>query len=81
MVQHYARLYGSRTRDVIGDATGLAGLGRHFGGTLYEAEARYLRAQEWAQTPEDVLWRRTKHDLHLSPDQRAAFADWFHATA
>ena len=81
VVQHYARLYGTLTRDVIGDATGLAGLGRHFGGTLYEAEARYLRAQEWAQTPEDVLWRRTKHELHLSPDQRAAFADWFHATA
>jgi len=81
VVQHYARLYGTLTREVVGEATGLEGLGRHFGGTFYEAEARYLRAREWAQTPEDVLWRRTKHDLHLTPDQRAAFADWFHASA
>ncbi|MGQ0564975.1 MAG: glycerol-3-phosphate dehydrogenase [Gemmobacter sp.] len=77
LVQHYARLYGARTRDVIGTATSLAGLGRHFGATLYEAEARYLVAREWAQTPEDILWRRTKHRLHLTPQEQAAFADWF----
>ena len=81
LVQHYARLYGTRTRELVGGSASLDGLGRHFGALLYEAEARYLRAQEWAQTPEDILWRRTKHDLHLTPDQRAAFADWFHATA
>ena len=81
VVQHYGRLYGTRTHQVIRDATTLEELGRHFGGTLYEAEARYLIAQEWAQTPEDILWRRTKHDLHLTPEQRTAFADWFFALA
>ena len=55
----------------------LADLGRHFGGQLYEAEARYLVAREWAMTPEDILWRRTKHYLHLTEDQRRAFTDWF----
>ena len=34
-----------------------------------------------AQTPEDILWRRTKHDLHLTQEQRTAFADWFFALA
>lgn len=77
LVHHYGRLYGARTKDVVGAATSLAGLGRHFGGNLYEAEARYLVAREWAQTAEDVLWRRTKHRLHLTEAERQAFADWF----
>ncbi|WP_374298673.1 glycerol-3-phosphate dehydrogenase [Paracoccus sp. (in: a-proteobacteria)] len=77
LVVHYARLYGARTKDVVAGAMSLDGLGRHFGGTLYEAEARYLVAKEWAQTPEDILWRRTKHYLHLTPAERDAFADWF----
>ena len=79
LVQHYGRLYGARTRDVVGTATSLAGLGRHFGGRLYEAEVRYLVAREWALTPEDVLGRRTKHGLHLTPAEKSAFADWFAA--
>ncbi len=77
LAAHYTRLYGSRIPLLLGEAKGLADLGRHFGGLLYEAEARYLVAQEWAETPEDILWRRTKHRLHLTPAQQAAFADWF----
>jgi len=61
----------------VGDATGLDGLGRHFGGNLYEAEVAYLVAHEWARTAEDILWRRTKHRLHLTDAEQAAFADWF----
>jgi glycerol-3-phosphate dehydrogenase len=79
LVQHYGRLYGTQTTQLVGAATSLAGLGRHFGGQLYEAEARYLVAQEWALTAEDVLWRRTKHRLHLIPAEQQAFADWFAA--
>ncbi|WP_116134458.1 glycerol-3-phosphate dehydrogenase [Tropicimonas sp. IMCC34043] len=80
--QHYARLYGTRVTRIVGQARSLADLGRHFGGDLYEAEARYLVAEEWALTAEDVLWRRTKHRLQLSTDEQAAFAEWFdHAVA
>ena len=42
-------------RDLLGGARSLADLGRHFGGALYEREARYLREIEWAQTAEDIL--------------------------
>jgi glycerol-3-phosphate dehydrogenase len=77
--RHYGRLYGARLRDVVGEATSLDGLGRHFGGTLYEAEVRYLIDKEWAQTAEDILWRRSKHRLHMDEAARAAFADWFDA--
>ncbi|WP_108483278.1 glycerol-3-phosphate dehydrogenase [Oceaniglobus ichthyenteri] len=77
--RHYGRLYGTRIANIVGDATTLDGLGRHFGGTLYEAEVKYLMAQEWALSAEDILWRRTKHRLHLSEAEQQAFADWFNA--
>ncbi len=80
LVQHYARLYGARTKDIVRAATGLEGLGQHFGGHLYEAEARYLVSREWAELPEDVLTRRTKHYLRLTNGEQAAFSAWFQAT-
>lgn len=80
LIVHYARLYGARIRDVAAGAMNMADLGRHFGGNLYEAEVRYLVAREWAQTPEDILMRRTKHYLHLTPAEQQAFADWFNGS-
>lgn len=80
LVQYYGRRYGTRTKDIVGAAQSLADLGRHFGGHLYEAEARYLVAKEWVQRPEDVLLRRTKHYLHLTASEQAAFTAWFEAT-
>ena len=57
----------------------LADLGRHFGGLLYEREARYLREIEWAQTADDILLRRTQHGLHLDRAARDDFANWLQA--
>jgi len=80
LCKHYARLYGARLPQIIGEATSVAGLGQHFGALLYEAEVRYLVDKEWAQQAEDILWRRTKHRLHLTDAQQQAFADWFTQT-
>ena len=66
LARHYARLYGTRARDLLGDAAGIEGLGRHLGGLLYAREADYLCRVEWARTAEDILERRTKHGLHLA---------------
>ncbi|MCM2293264.1 glycerol-3-phosphate dehydrogenase [Allorhizobium sp. BGMRC 0089] len=77
LMQHYGRLYGTRIHALVGTAQDLAGLGRHFGGQLYEAEVRYLAAHEWAETADDVLKRRTKEGLHLSEAELAAFRAWF----
>jgi D-erythritol 1-phosphate dehydrogenase len=71
LAHHYARLYGTRAKDVLNGARDMAGLGRHFGGLLHACEIDYLRKAEWAATAEDVLDRRTKHGLHLTPEQRA----------
>jgi len=78
VTRHYARLYGSRAEMIINGANNLKGLGQHFGGTFYEAEAAYLRTHEWAQTAEDILDRRTKHGLHLSQQQRESLARYLH---
>ena len=53
-----------------------AGLGRHFGADLYEAEVRYLMAHEWAMNAEDILWRRTKLGLSLSEQEKAALGEF-----
>jgi glycerol-3-phosphate dehydrogenase len=58
--------------DLLDGARSVNDLGRHFGGLLYEREISHLREAEWAQTAEDILERRTKHGLHLKPDEAAS---------
>ena len=67
------RAYGARVAAVLDGASCWADLGRDFGAGLTEREVAYLVAHEWAREPEDVLWRRTKLGLHMSPAERAAF--------
>jgi glycerol-3-phosphate dehydrogenase len=76
VVDHYARLYGTRARNLLDGVRTCADLGRHFGGTLYQREAEFLQHEEWAVSADDILERRTKHGLHLTPEQKQAFADW-----
>jgi glycerol-3-phosphate dehydrogenase len=68
---HYARLYGTRALKLLGAAASMLDMGRHFGGSLYQREIEYVHQNEWAMTADDVLDRRTKHGLHLSPKERA----------
>ncbi len=76
LLHHLARCYGTLSSDVAGPASSAKELGKHFGGDLYEREVDYLRTREWAVTAEDVLYRRTKHGLHLTPAQRDAVASY-----
>jgi glycerol-3-phosphate dehydrogenase len=78
---HYARLYGTEAMAMLAGARTVADLGRHWGATLYEREVDHLRRNEWARSPDDILWRRTKHGLHLSASERNAFAQSFEAHA
>lgn len=66
------RAYGTRAVDWLGEAKHWDDLGRSFGAGLSEAEVRYLRDVEWAQTAEDILWRRTKLGLRLVAAEEAA---------
>jgi glycerol-3-phosphate dehydrogenase len=73
----YARRYGTRVESLLNGAKSIGDLGRPFGGTLYEREARFLAEEEWATEAEDILERRTKHALHLTDKERAEFTAWF----
>jgi glycerol-3-phosphate dehydrogenase len=46
------------------------------GGGLYEAEVDYLVQNEWAQTAEDILWRRSKLGLHVGHETAARLRAW-----
>ena len=64
------RRHGTHAQAVVGDGD----LGEDFGAGLTERELRYCVAHEWAQTAEDVLWRRTKAGLSMTPMQRERVA-------
>ena len=70
------RAYGRDAVRMLADARDEQALGRHFGGTLYEIEVRWLIEREWAGSAEDILWRRTKQGLFLSPEEAAELADY-----
>ena len=76
LAAHYARLYGTRAHSLMDGARKLADLGTPFGGLLFQREAEFLMAQEWAVTDQDILMRRTKHGLHLTPQQTRDFQAW-----
>lgn len=76
LVARYARAYGTRCRTLLDGATTTAGLGQDFGAGLFEAEVRYLCAHEWAETADDILWRRSKLGLEVGPEGRGLLENW-----
>jgi glycerol-3-phosphate dehydrogenase len=72
----YSHSYGTRIERVVGDARGLADLGVEVLPQLYQREIEYLQREEWAQTAEDILWRRSKLGLHLPADAAATLSRW-----
>jgi glycerol-3-phosphate dehydrogenase len=59
---------------VLGAAKHADDLGPWLGADLSGAEVRYLMREEWAQTADDVLWRRSKLGLAFSLGQRESLA-------
>jgi glycerol-3-phosphate dehydrogenase len=74
-----AHAYGTRAGKVLGHAKSADELGQSFGATLTEREVRYLMSSEWALTADDIVWRRSKLGLRLSPAEIAAIDDWIAA--
>ncbi|MDD1782006.1 glycerol-3-phosphate dehydrogenase [Enterovibrio sp. ZSDZ35] len=72
MANRLAITYGSRVWVWLGDVNDLDDLGQQFGASLSQREVDYLMTAEYAQTAEDILWRRTKLGLYLSDDEKAS---------
>lgn len=67
-----ARTYGTKARDILTAAEADPATRRTFGAGLTIAEVHHLMQEEFARTVEDVLWRRTKLGLRLSPEEVGA---------
>ncbi|MEM7024126.1 MAG: glycerol-3-phosphate dehydrogenase [Pseudomonadota bacterium] len=76
LAARYARAYGTRLTNLLGNADCLDDLGQDLGDELYAAEVDYLLREEFAQTDEDILWRRSKLGLHVSDHTAARLRAW-----
>ncbi|PXX97597.1 glycerol-3-phosphate dehydrogenase [Halomonas sp. LBP4] len=67
--RRFARSYGSLCLRFLEGVRAESELGETFGAGLTSAEVDYLIDHEWARSAEDILWRRTKLGLRLTPKQ------------
>jgi len=79
LVRRLCRSYGTRIERILGRARALRDLGVEVAPQVYEAELNLMRAEEWARTADDALWRRSKLGLHLDARGREAVKTWFGA--
>lgn len=70
-LKRFVRTYGTLTEQILDGCSDMTGLGQCFGASLYAREVDYLVRREWAQTAEDVLWRRTKLGLLITAEKHA----------
>ncbi|WP_275545903.1 MULTISPECIES: glycerol-3-phosphate dehydrogenase [unclassified Pseudomonas] len=76
LARRWATTYGSRTWRLLEGVHNLADLGEHLGAGLYTREVDYLRREEWARSSADILWRRSKLGLFMTPIQQARLQDY-----
>ena len=73
----FIRLYGTCAFELMDGITSLNQMGHDFGAGLTEVEVQWQIDSEFAQSAQDVLWRRTKMGLRLSKDEISALDNWF----
>jgi glycerol-3-phosphate dehydrogenase len=81
LLRDLMRRHGTNIHALLAGAGGMAGMGTDFGAGLHAREVDYFVAREWAMTGEDVLWRRTKCGLRLTPPQQQAVTAYVAARA
>jgi glycerol-3-phosphate dehydrogenase len=79
LIRRLCRSYGTRVERILGKARQLSDLGAEIAPGVYEAELNLMRAEEWARTGDDALWRRSKLGLHLDAAARERVRAWFGA--
>lgn len=74
LLDRYAAAYGDRIRFLLDGCAGMEDLGPAVLPGLHGREIHYLVTHEWAETAEDILWRRSK--LGLAAGDPAPLAAW-----
>jgi glycerol-3-phosphate dehydrogenase len=72
LVWRLCRAYGTRIDFLLSDVERQEDMGIDFGAGLSQREVDYLIENEFAETAEDILWRRSKLGLHIGEEGRAA---------
>lgn len=70
------RCYGTELSKIYKHASKVEDLGIDFGAGLSQAEVEWLISHEYAQTAEDILWRRTKLGLKMNKTQVKILQNW-----
>ena len=68
----YAKAYGNLANAFL--SVNIDEMGTNFGHDLYASEVNWLIEQEWAQTTDDILWRRTRLGLLFDTQQTEQLA-------
>jgi glycerol-3-phosphate dehydrogenase len=76
LARRLVRAYGTRARIIVEGVRSAADWGETFGADLTAREVRYLMDHEWARTADDVVWRRSKLGLSISPAEAARLDAW-----
>nr|WP_245910828.1 glycerol-3-phosphate dehydrogenase [Pelagimonas varians] len=75
------KAYGTDAFDLMGDAMTEADLGQKFGSNLTQREVVWLMNHEFACTAEDIVWRRSKLGLRMTPQEIDVLQEWMAANA
>ena len=79
-LDRYVRYYGTRSNDLLAGVQSASDLGRCFGADLCQREVDFLVGSEWAKSAEDIIWRRTKLGLRLTPSEVNELRDYLAQT-
>ena len=74
-IRRLIRQYGTQCAFIFRNINSIDDLGEHFGHGLFAYEIDWAITNEWVQTAEDFLWRRTKMGLRLTKSQASALED------
>jgi len=75
-IERLVAQFGTDAWNILEGSSEIADLGHDFGAGLSEREVAWLMDREWAETADDVLWRRTKLGLRMDDAQAAALETW-----
>ena len=76
LAQRLIRSYGTKAWVLMDGSLKLEDMGHDFGGSLTEREVMYLIKHEWAETTEDIVWRRSKLGIRLSDQEIKELDNW-----
>tara|TARA_Y100001956_G_C4128654_1_gene192001 strand:- start:3494 stop:5041 length:1548 start_codon:yes stop_codon:yes gene_type:complete len=79
LIQRYVTQFGTRTWQLLENTNGLEEMGIKFSDSaegIFQKEIDYLIDNEFAQTCEDILWRRTKLGLYISEQEQSSITDY-----